>query len=407
MRVLFTSPILEHPPAGGPELRIANSIKALSSVAEVDIVSGSMRTRGDEGRAAREHYAQFAEEFHHLPETPRPAIRNPVLRRGRSLLARAQRLVSYPDAEFLVKHADRRKIDVVWFGYGNISYPLIRRVKKLRPGLKVVCDTDSVWSRYLLRELPYAQGPRRREIQRQGQQKEREERAWVDLCDVTTAVSEVDADYYRSIATDPRRIRVFSNVIDLATYAVPPPPPSGHKRPAVYLAGTFGRKTSAMNTAGEWMLSDVMPLVWRSRPDAHLYLVGKNSDASFGDRRSANVTVTGKLDSVLPYLCHADVAVVPLKYESGTRFKILEAGACLIPVVSTTLGAEGIPLSHETDILIADEADDFATAILRVIDDRQLARGLAERCRALVESRYSVGSLADEAKSILDQLRGP
>jgi glycosyltransferase involved in cell wall biosynthesis len=119
---------------------------------------------------------------------------------------------------------------------------------------------------------------------------------------------------------------------------------------------------------------------------------------------SPNVTVTGRLESVLPYLCNTDVALVPLKFESGTRFKILEAGACKVPLVSTTLGAEGIPVVDGEHILIADDPMSFADAIIRLLENRSLANRLAVNCQDLVKEKYSVETLLLEAKRILGYL---
>jgi len=221
MRVLFTTPILEHPAAGGPQLRIENSIKALSFVCELDIISGSTLTVGDEGKEAREFYQRYCQEFSILPRLNRPVSSNRYLRKLQRIARRLLRLYQSNlacDASFILNHVDRRNIDVVWFGYGNISYSLIKYIKKLRPGLKVVCDTDSVWSRFILRELPYATGIKRQQILASGKEKEAEERAWVNLCEVTTAVSEVDAEYYRGLAIDDKCVHLFSNVIDPSTY---------------------------------------------------------------------------------------------------------------------------------------------------------------------------------------------
>ena len=159
-----------------------------------------------------------------------------------------------------------------------------------------------------------------------------------------------------------------------------------------------------MNMATNWVLDEVLPLVHQRYPELHFYIVGRNSDREFSHRTNAHVTVTGMLESVLPYLCHADAALVPLKFESGTRFKILEAGACCVPLVSTTLGAEGIPVVHDQDILIADDPADFAAAILRILDEPELGRRLAESCYQLVAASYSVEALVGEAETILEYL---
>lgn len=404
MRLLFTSPILEHPAAGGPQLRIENSIKALSRVCELDIISGSSLTVGDAGKEVREFYQRYCSEFHTFPRLSSPFQSNRYLRK---LLRIARRLyqsdLAY-DASFILNHIDRRNIDIVWFGYGNISYPLIKCIKELRPGLKVVCDTDSVWSRFILRELPYVTGSRREEILQSGREKEAEERAWVNLCDVTTAVSEVDAEYYRGLAKDSKCVHLFSNVIDLESYKSAPPPPASFRNPSIYLAGSFGHYNSPMDTAARWTLDEVFPRVLKIHPNVHFYIVGRNSELGFGHLNNPNVTVTGRLDTVLPYLCNTDIALVPLKFESGTRFKILEAGACKVPLVSTTLGAEGIPVVDGEHILIADEAEDFANAIVRLLDDKELAKRLALNCYDLVREHFSVETLAVEAERILEYL---
>ena len=96
---------------------------------------------------------------------------------------------------------------------------------------------------------------------------------------------------------------------------------------------------------------------------------------------------------------------MPLRFESGTRFKILEAGACGIPVVSTTLGAEGIPVTHGRDILIADEPETFAESIVQLIANRDLAMGVGESLKMLVRDKHSVASLAQEGQSILKCLQ--
>ncbi len=397
MRVLFTTPILENPPAGGPQLRIENSIKALSGICDLHIIARTPEVMigGDD---SIQFYRGYCREFSISPSFA-------GLSSSRYLRALQTRYRRYAyaeaDADFILRTVERNKIQVIWFGFGNISMPLIRSIKRRRPELKLVCDTDSVWSRFILRELPYEPDARRRfEIEQQGREKEQEEREWVDLCDVTTAVSSVDADYYRSIAADRDRVMLFSNVIDLDTYRMALPPSDFHK-PCIYLAGTFGHMHSPMDRAARWVLDDILPKVRTRIPDVHFYIVGRGAEKTLSSIKDPNVTVTGKLPSVLPYLCNATVALVPLQFESGTRFKILEAGACNVPIVSTTLGAEGIPVQHGTHVLLADDAITFADAIVQLISDRHLRASLAAGCRRLIEDGYSLRTLEREGSAIM------
>lgn len=400
MRVLFTSPILEHPAAGGPQLRIENSIKALSTCCELDVFS-----RDPSRRDVRERTADFLHdycgEFSVASRLDLVPPSNRILRKMRTALRLILDSDAEADARSILEHVDRRQIGIVWFGYGNISFPLIRRIRRLRPGLKLVCDTDSVWSRFVLRELPYSRGLRKIRISLSGRRKQREERAWVDLCDATTAVSEVDADYYRELTVHRDRIHLFPNVIDVDSYALRPARPPWLRSPSIYLAGSFGNYHSPMDTGARWVLEKILPKLLVRYPLLHFYIVGNNSDKGFGHLNGRNVTATGRVDSVLPYLCHADVALVPLQFESGTRFKILEAAACSVPLVSTTLGAEGIPVVDGRDILIGDEPETFTDAILRLLEDRALAARIAANCKRLVREQFSVERLARDAEQIL------
>ncbi|MEM9089114.1 MAG: glycosyltransferase family 4 protein [Cyanobacteria bacterium P01_F01_bin.53] len=404
MKVLFVTPVLEHPAAGGPQLRIENSIKALNRISQLDIISNSQTFIGPQKEITKEFFYRHCEEFHVVPRLEKINAHNKFIRKGQTILRWFGQSDHVLDSDFILRHVERRDIDVVWFGYGNISFPLMERVKGLRPELKIVCDTDSVWSRFVMRELPYAEGTRKEEILQAGRAKEKEEKAWIEMCEVTTAVSAVDMEYYQSIASEPQSVHLFSNVIDPSAYGEALPAPDGFKKPSIYLAGSFSSQHSAMNVAAQWMLDEVFPLVLKEFPQTHFYIVGRASDKAFGHLESENITVTGRVESVLPYLCNTDVVLVPLKFESGTRFKILEAGACEKPIVSTTLGAEGIPVTDGKDILLADESEDFAQAIVRVLSDASLSESLARQCGELIAANFSIDSAATEAKRILAYL---
>ena len=120
------------------------------------------------------------------------------------------------------------------------------------------------------------------------------------------------------------------------------------------------------------------------------------------DISDESISIVGKINSVLPYLQNSDVVLVPLMFESGTRFKILEAGACGIPVVSTTLGAEGLDVIDGRDILIADKPEEFATAVLRLIYDKVYAKQIAFNCKKLVQDQYGIKKLEKEGEFVLN-----
>jgi len=125
----------------------------------------------------------------------------------------------------------------------------------------------------------------------------------------------------------------------------------------------------------------ILPKIRECIPDVSLTVVGRNPTQALRDlsKREPSVQITGRVEDVRPYIARAEAYIVPLRVGGGTRLKIFEAMAMERPLISTTIGAEGLPLENEDHILLADTPDAFAAAVVRVLKDRVLARSLAER----------------------------
>lgn len=408
LRILFTTPVLRHPPKGGPELRIENSIKALAQISDLYICSKvSLNALG--GVNGLSFYKQYCKGFYFAPFTNSGNRYIKFAKRVVNFIARRiiKQTIFTTDQEsergfqYLLKIADELNVDLIWLGYGNISYPLLKYIKR-HSNYKLVVDTDSVWSRFVLRGVTFAEDDKERQkIEKAGKEKEEEERWGTELAEVTTAVSEIDAEYYRQFTEDKEKIKIFSNVIDINNYKKQTEP-TNFKKPSLYIAGSFFSETCPMMKGTIWFLQNVFSIVKKQIPDIHLYIIGNGSDKMLSGVKDNQITITGMLDSVLPYLTNVDISLVPLFFESGTRFKILEAGATGIPIVSTTLGAEGIPVTHGKDIMIADDPDSFAKCIVKLIDDKSYANKLAVNCRKLVQERYSIENLSKEGNEIIN-----
>jgi glycosyltransferase involved in cell wall biosynthesis len=120
-------------------------------------------------------------------------------------------------------------------------------------------------------------------------------------------------------------------------------------------------------------------------PDAVLTVIGKNPPASLGGK---GVEVTGYVVDLAPYLAETSAFIVPLHAGGGMRVKILDAWSWGLPVVSTTIGAEGIKVDPGEDILVADTAQSFAQAVIQVLKDPILAQHLAQNGRRTVTKEY-------------------
>ena len=147
-------------------------------------------------------------------------------------------------------------------------------------------------------------------------------------------------------------------------------------------------------------VQEVLPRLLASRPGIVFYIVGAGATDEVKKLAGSNVVVTDTVPDVRPYIRKAAVFIVPLRMGGGTRLKVLEGLSMEKAVVSTSVGCEGIDVTHGKHLLIADEPEAFAAGILKVLSDRDLAMNLGREGRALVEREY-VGGRRRAARGIL------
>jgi polysaccharide biosynthesis protein PslH len=145
-----------------------------------------------------------------------------------------------------------------------------------------------------------------------------------------------------------------------------------------------------------YFLDQIWPRIKRMSPEVKITIVGRNPNPGLMSRaeRDPAVTVNGSVEDVRPFLDSAEVCVVPLRVGSGSRLKILEAFAMEKPVVSTSIGAEGLDVEHGKHLLIADSPDNFAAAVVKLLREPAYRGKLSLEGRRLVEEKYSWKMLA-------------
>jgi glycosyltransferase involved in cell wall biosynthesis len=167
-----------------------------------------------------------------------------------------------------------------------------------------------------------------------------------------------------------------------------------------------GALDSRSNVDGiEFLLRAVWPKVIAAKPSARMIVVGRNPPATLVAEAQApglNWHFTGTVDDIRPHLAAGDVAAIPLRVGSGTRLKAFEAMAMGLPVVSTTVGVEGLGLVPGAEYVAADDAETFAASLCALLDDHERRRHLAATGRALVEARYGWDRIGKQFEKICE-----
>jgi glycosyltransferase involved in cell wall biosynthesis len=147
----------------------------------------------------------------------------------------------------------------------------------------------------------------------------------------------------------------------------------------------------------KYLVNDIYPKIRQEIPDAKLSIVGNHPPESVTGMSNGNgIEVLGRVEDVRPEILRSSVFVVPTRIGSGIRLKILEAMALRRPVVSTSVGCEGIEAIPEKDILVADDPDTFAASVVRLLRDQTGATDMVDSAEALIHRRYAWSTLATE-----------
>jgi glycosyltransferase involved in cell wall biosynthesis len=220
---------------------------------------------------------------------------------------------------------------------------------------------------------------------------ERLEREWLPQFDILLVASEEDRRRVAGLIEADARVVVYPNAlpiesgrrVTLETGGSDPSQP-----PTIVFSGNLEYHPNI--EAVRWFHAQIWPRIRERAPSVKWTLVGCNEHAVrplvAGDDR---ILLTGPVDDAVAAIAEAQVCVVPLLSGSGTRFKILEAWAAARPVVSTSLGAEGLGAKHEQHLLIADSPAAFADATMRLLNDPALRQRLGEAGRELYLDRFT------------------
>lgn len=209
--------------------------------------------------------------------------------------------------------------------------------------------------------------------------------------------SAADRQALISYGNDPERVTVVSNGVDLAYFQ----PQPDQQRDSNTLVFTGKMSYHANIAAVQDLVSNIMPLVWQQRPEAHLKIVGKNPAPvirMLGDH--PRITVTGEVPDMRPYLAQAAAAVSTVRYGVGIQNKVLEAMAMATPVVCSPQACSALKINTGQDLLVGDDPQAIAAHILTLLESSQKRAEIGAAGRRYVEQNQTW----DQAARLLEGL---
>jgi glycosyltransferase involved in cell wall biosynthesis len=386
---------LPYPPLSGKRIRTLNLTERLARRHRLTYVA-HRNADPDEAHRAADHFARLGVRTivveRAVPPKSGPAFYARLAANLLSSLPYSVATHASQEMEAVLTHlAASEKIDLwhcEWTPYAHAVRTLAGRRVVMAHNVESV-----IWQRYHETET---NALKRWYMGKQWRKFQHFERQTLAGADLTIAVSAVDAERFRR-DLGVRNVGVVDNGVDTTRFH--PGREPREPRTLLFLGSLEWRP----NLDGVAQLLDaVFPAVRREEPDARLLLVGRNPPASLRSAVAshAGVELHANVVDVRPFLSRSSLMVVPLRIGGGSRLKILEALATATPVVSTRIGAEGLHLEAGRHLVVVDEIEQMAGAIVQSLRDPGTARRQAENGRSQVLRLYDWDALADHLEQL-------
>jgi len=376
--VLVVTPRFPYPPVGGDKLRIWNVIKHLAGSFEVDLFAFI-----DPSAAIATAIA--TEDLREVERVCRRVVTQP-LQRSQQVQGVAGALIRREPMQVgLYRNRAAHNVigDLIHVQRPQVVISHLVRMlpyaQQLPPNRVVLEMTDAI-------SMNYQRIRRPRSAQETGYVAERRrllnyEIAAVSSCAATVVVAQQDAQYLAAHGGQTEKVHVITNGTDLQQSR------ARHDKDVVAFLGNL------RSTQNEDMVlhfaADIFPLIRAKVPDARFVVIGANpSPRVRALAQQSGITVTGAVSDVSDHLGRAAVSVCPMRYGAGVQNKILESMALGVPVVTTSIGLEGIEASAPAQVLVADAAPEFAAQVVAVLTQPNLRQDLAAAAGAFVDQNF-------------------
>ena len=396
MQILIITNHVPYPPSSGTPSRNFNLLTRLAQEHEVWLAAFATTPEEKQGAEYLSKYCRgmITAEFQQTGAMGRPFRAIQYFFSGRPLDLRF-----YESRELFEKIREitsRINFDVVEIVDSYMGLYLEALNPEARPKV-VLTFIDVLFSKYLRIARLEPTPKRKMRSLLNGKMMRRWEPRFAQRFHHCIAMSESDRNLLHS-ANPNLKIEIIPNGVDTKQFQ-PLPLPGSSQRLLFVGNMTYRPNIDAMI----YFCNEVLPLIQREFP-VELWIVGVNPSPELADLEKNGVHITGGVDDLRPYYEQSAVCVVPLRAGGGTRLKILEAMAFGRPVVSTSIGSEGLDIKHGEHLFIADTPSLFAEYTLRLLKDNKVWQDLTRQARALVVEHYDWDRIARKQMDLYEEV---
>ncbi len=403
MKLLFLTPDLPYPPHQGAAIRTYNLMRALAPRHEIQLLSFAQNTPHLDAQSVLQDLCRGLE----IVQAPRRSLsRRAISVLGSPIPDLALRLPSEEYSEALRRTVDADPPHAIQVeGLEMAPYLFTARQaihqRRDRPSRLLL---DDINAEYLIQKRAFladARQPSRWPAAAysliQWRKLRRYEARACRAADAVIAVSPQDARSLQRLEPDVP-ITVVPNGVDTDHFR----PEAGPTDGSLVFTGKMDFRPNI--DAVLWFFHRVWPRIKSRLPHARFMVVGRDPSSRLGPLSAdPQVEVTGRVPDIRPYLRRAELCVVPLQVGGGTRLKVLEAMAMGKPVLSTSLGCEGLEVTAGEEVILADGAEAFAQEAISLLDHPQRRRNLGTAARAAVKARYRWSQLVSRLEAAYEQ----
>ncbi|MGK5094025.1 glycosyltransferase family 4 protein [Deltaproteobacteria bacterium TL4] len=388
MKLLFVTPRFPYPfPRGGGDQVVSyNRIRTLHQYHEIILLSLYEK---DEDLYGMEEMSRYCEEIHVIKLTKWEAIRNVLFHAPFSNLPLQVLYYRSPKFEEKVLELCRGNLDLIHV-FQLRAAPYLSAIQ--RPKILELIDSMSL---FLKRRIDLEKSPKKWLYSEEYRRVSKYEPTLAGVFDHLFVVADLDR---KQIPAE--NISVVPTGVNTQLFF---PQENVQKKYSLIFSGSMWYAPNVQ--AVEWFITCCWPIVCLELSSITLAIVGRNpSKQVLKFSTYPGITVTGSVDSMPDTLNQCQIAIAPMQSGAGMQFKILEAMACELPVVTTSLGLGSIMATSPSEIMVANEAEAFALTILELLRSPEKMKNIGRKARQLVMKKYSWENTAQQINHVYDQI---